>query len=882
MNRPVSRPRSATPLLAAGFLLLALVVAMPIVFAVLSAQNYTRVQKALVAQDRLGDLVSVMRQGENGSRGYLIGASPISLHTYNMARAQAPLDLQKLDTVLAGPEYAAQLAQIDQLSQDKLAELDKTMALLREGNRAAATAEIIADLNRLTMVDLRNLTVQMIKVQAARVAAGREREMRDAWALELATAFAVFGAVFFALGVINTHRDQTARLLAAEAALIAANDALERKVAERTATLHVSEARFRLLAESLPCIVHMSDAEGKTLYVNPPTTGYSGLSLEACLGFGWAMMLHPQDRNPGLERWRESMETDRNFETEFRLRRHDGVYRWHLGRAVPLRGADGQITGWVGTTTDIHDRKLAETAMADTNASLEQEVSERAAELSRIYEISSDILTVGDFERGFTSVSPAWESITGHPVEAALARPYTDFLHPEDAERTEAAFSKLISGQPISIENRYRRADGSYCWLSWRAVSQPEERLIYCVARDITAEREREEQLRQSQKMEVIGQLTGGVAHDFNNLLTIIMGSLELLARGMAGGEAKFTRRVDAAMEGARRAAALTHRLLAFSRRQPLEPKPLEINRLLAGMSDMLHRTLGETIDVELVSGAGLWQALADANQLENAILNLAVNARDAMPGGGHLSIETQNTYLDENYAAARADVDAGQYVMIAVTDTGTGMSPEVQAKVFEPFFTTKPQGQGTGLGLAQVYGFIKQSGGHISLYTEPGEGTTIKLYLPRVRGAALPEARSTQSAARGLSPAQGQTVLVVEDEAGVRNFSAEVLEELGYKVLTAATAAQALALFEAAAEIRLLFTDVVLAGGMNGRQLADEILRRNPEVTVLFTTGYTRNAIIHHGRLDDGVNFIGKPFTASALGEKVARLFEASAERVS
>jgi signal transduction histidine kinase len=284
---------------------------------------------------------------------------------------------------------------------------------------------------------------------------------------------------------------------------------------------------------------------------------------------------------------------------------------------------------------------------------------------------------------------------------------YLDYIHPDDLETTRAAFALLRQGESVSIENRHKKADGTWCWLSWRAVPQPAQALIYGVARDITADREREEQLRQSQKMEVVGQLTGGVAHDFNNLLTVIMGSLELLSRGLAGAEPRLQRRVDAATDAAQRAAALTHRLLAFSRRSPLAPKPLDVNRLLAGMSDMLHRTLGETVDIEIVSGAGLWYAMADTNQLENAILNLAVNARDAMPGGGHLSIETQNTYLDESYSNAQIDVAQGQYVMISVTDTGMGMTPEVAARVFEPFFTTKPVGQGTGLGLAQVYGFI-------------------------------------------------------------------------------------------------------------------------------------------------------------------------------
>ena len=328
---------------------------------------------------------------------------------------------------------------------------------------------------------------------------------------------------------------------------------------------------------------------------------------------------------------------------------------------------------------------------------------------------------------------------------------------------------------------------------------------------------------------------------------------------------------------GPNRAASLTHRLLAFSRRQPLAPQPLDANRLLAGMSDMLHRSLGETVDIELVSGAGLWQAMADANQLENAVLNLAVNARDAMPSGGHITIETQNAHLDEAYVAGRTDVQAGQYVLIAITDTGSGMTEAVKEKVFEPFFTTKPQGQGTGLGLAQVYGFIKQSGGHVAIYSEAGQGTTVKLYLPRLRGPARPDKPTPDGAPAPGRGARGGAKRRGAGEAAVREFSREILEDYGYRVLVAADAEAALAIFETAPRVDLLFTDVVLAGKINGRQLADAITARRGPILVLFTTGYTRNAIIHHGRLDEGINFIGKPFSATELGRTVRRLLDAA-----
>ena len=393
------------------------------------------------------------------------------------------------------------------------------------------------------------------------------------------------------------------------------------------------------------------------------------------------------------------------------------------------------------------------------------------------------------------------------------------------------------------------------------------------------ASRERaEEALRQAQKMEAVGNLTGGIAHDFNNLLTIISGSLDMLRRRVDIGDARALRLVDQAIEGANRAAALTHRLLAFSRQQPLAPEPVDPNKLVAGMSDLLRRTLGENVAIETVLAGGLWRTHADRNQLENALLNLAVNARDAMLDGGKLTIETANAHLDEAYAAERRDVTPGQYVMIAVCDTGAGMPPDVIARAFEPFFTTKPVGKGTGLGLSQVYGFAKQSGGHVAIYSEPGHGTTVKLYLPRFRQAdERAEHRSDlgHPERTAVPNGQGETILVVEDEAMVREFSVAALEEAGYRVLAAEDGPSGLALLDAYPEAALLFTDVVLTGPLNGRKIADEAWRRRPGLKVLFTTGYTRNAIIHHGRLDEGVNLIGKPFSAAALAERVRRLLD-------
>ena len=392
------------------------------------------------------------------------------------------------------------------------------------------------------------------------------------------------------------------------------------------------------------------------------------------------------------------------------------------------------------------------------------------------------------------------------------------------------------------------------------------------------AERGRiEQQLRQSQKMEAVGRLTGGVAHDFNNLLTVVIGSLDLVRRRAQTLDERTVQLVGNALDGANRAAALTSRLLAFSRQQPLQPVTVEANQLVAGMSDLLRRTLGEVVEVETVLAGGLWPTLADPNQLESAILNLAVNARDAMPDGGRLTIETANSSLDEAYVRANTDVKAGQYVLIAMSDTGSGMAPEILAQVFEPFFTTKALGKGTGLGLSQVYGFAKQSGGHVAVYSEVGHGSTFKLYLPRGRVVASAAPRPSRvEGAETPERRSGETVLVVEDEPMVRRLSVAALEDAGFLVLQAGDGAAGLDIVRDHPDIALLFTDVVLGGPMNGRVLADAVLKQRPGLPVLFTTGYTRNAIIHHGRLDEGVNFIGKPFTSADLVDKVMGLLGA------
>ena len=379
-----------------------------------------------------------------------------------------------------------------------------------------------------------------------------------------------------------------------------------------------------------------------------------------------------------------------------------------------------------------------------------------------------------------------------------------------------------------------------------------------------------EQALRQSQKMEAVGQLTGGVAHDFNNLLTIIIGNLGIAKRGIV--EARSERALDNALIGAQRAAQLTQRLLAFSRQQPLDPKTVDANKLITNMADLLTRSLGENIALETIGSAGLWMVEADVSELESTLLNLALNARDAMPDGGKLTIETSNAYLDDEYCRHHDGVSPGQFVLIAVSDSGVGMPPEAIERAFEPFFTTKEPGKGTGLGLSQVYGFMKQSGGHVKIYSERGEGTTIKLYLPRHYGEE--EIAAVEEPA-GSDRGRGETILIVEDDEGVRQYASEILRDLNYQVIEAKDAASALRLLEADKPFDLMLTDVVLPG-KNGRELADEVARRRPEVKVVFMTGYSRNAIVHQGRLDPGTELISKPLIEATVARKIRQVLDA------
>ena len=533
----------------------------------------------------------------------------------------------------------------------------------------------------------------------------------------------------------------------------------------------------------------------------------------------------------------------------------------------PVYEADGSIGGALCIVSETTKRVMAE--------------KEMRADRARLWALARDPFLVADRDGTWLAASPAWTDILGWSEAELIGRTSEWMEHPDDLAKTRGEIAALAQGMPTArFENRFRAKDGSYRNFSWTAV--PENNLIYCVARDVTEQRARaraladaEDALRQAQKMETLGQLTGGVAHDFNNLLQIVTGNLELLQRDLPEDQARLRRAADNAMAGAERAALLTQRLLAFSRRQPLAPERIDPNRLVSGMSDLLNRTLGETIEVETIQSARIWPIEIDVNQMENALLSLAVNARDAMPDGGKLTIEVANTHIDEDYAAQEAEVSPGQYVLISVSDTGQGMDEDVLSHAIEPFFTTKEVGRGTGLGLSMVYGFIKQSGGHIRVYSERGHGTTVKIYLPRFYGP-LPD-NDTGTVSRATPVCGGdETVLVCEDDDKVRAYTVDVLKELGYRVMEADNGAAALQALETASEpIDLLFTDVILPGGMTGADIAQQARAQQPGLRILFATGYARNAIIHHGRLDPGVELLTKPFTYAELATKVREMLD-------
>ena len=524
-------------------------------------------------------------------------------------------------------------------------------------------------------------------------------------------------------------------------------------------------------------------------------------------------------------------------------------------------------------------RRIAEQKLRALATSLEEQVAERTRERDRTWNRSQDLLVVIDARGALRELNPAWTRVLGWQRSDLVERQFRDLMHPDDRAVGERIMAVADDRDSLAFEARLRHRDGRYRWISW--VASRDGEFVYASGRHVTDEKEAaielaaaQEQLRQSQKMEAVGQLTGGLAHDFNNLLTGISGSLELLKMRSAQGRsgADLDRYILAAQGAAKRAAALTHRLLAFARRQTLDPRPTDINRLVTDMEELIQRSTGPSVSLEVVGSPGLWPALVDANQLENAVLNLCINARDAMPDGGRVVLETANRWLDDR-SGREHEIPAGQYVLIRVSDSGTGMTQDVIERAFDPFFTTKPLGAGTGLGLSMVYGFARQSGGQVRIYSEVGQGTTVSIYLPRYIGA---QDRVDGDGEAGREPVpwgNHETVLIVDDEPTVRMLVMEVLDDFGYVGIEAADGAAGLRILQSEQRLDLLITDVGLPGGINGRQVADAGRAARPTLKVLFITGYADNAVVGNGHLDPGMEVLTKPFAVDVLAHRIKAL---------
>ncbi|MDT9600610.1 PAS domain S-box protein [Sphingosinicella rhizophila] len=636
-----------------------------------------------------------------------------------------------------------------------------------------------------------------------------------------------------------------------EEALRQLNADLERQVIERT------QARG-LTWQVSPDLLGALNPQGYFETSNPAWQSVLGWSETEVASMSIFDLLHPDD----VERTRTGFNLTQRGQPAIRFpnryRCKDGSYRWISWVGIP---EDGMV---YCSGRDITEEVAAE------------------AERDRLWALSEDLLARADYNGNLLAVNPAWTKVLGWSEQKLLTDAYVDIIHPDNHEHVIGLLDEMKrTGQPTRFENRILAASGVWTPIDWTVSPEPGGVQFIAVGRDLTEYKAREEELlvaqaalRQSQKMEAVGQLTGGLAHDFNNLLAGISGNLELLELRLGQGKTSgLDRYIGNAQDGARRAAALTQRLLAFSRRQTLDPKAIDMNALIAGMEELIRRTVGPAVHVEVVGAGGLWLTLVDPSQLENALLNLVINARDAMSDGGRITIETANKWLDTR-AAKERELPPGQYVSLCVTDTGSGMAPEVIARAFDPFFTTKPLGQGTGLGLSMIHGFVRQSGGQVRIYSEVGSGTTMCLYLPRFTGEADDGAEAAGEAGT-VEAGHGETIMVIDDDQAVRTLVVEVLREAGYAVIEAADGPRGIEVFKAARRVDLLITDVGLPGGLNGRQVADALRVIRPGLKVLFITGYAENAAIGNGLLEPGMEVITKPFGVAAFGAKVRDILD-------
>jgi len=870
-----------------------------------SAQYWERHTLQVVIETQR--LFAGLQDAESGQRGYLLSGSSADLTGSARGAATARTQLGVIRALTRDNlTQQANIARLSALVEQRLALLASVAAAhqprydysqardptISRGDDAMTAARamirrVLAEEQRL-LLQRRAINEQVAK-QSNRYVVGLSVVGIGLLGVTLAFGFAAWRA--------------SDRKRLADAALAAA----ERQRASDAESIRTS-AIIATIGDATPDMIFAKDRDGKMLFANQRTLDVIGKPAADVIGHTdsqWA--LQPAEGEAIEANDQRVMSTGVvEIVDEFYTGR-DGILRTFRSTKAPIRDASGAIVGLAGVIMDVTDERRA---AAELRAS-----EERFRTLSATL---PSFIFVTDAEGANTFTNSVFQQFVGKTAEELSGSGWLDTLNPDDRDRAEKTWATAWQTQGgYEAEYRFHHHADGYRWFLVRGtpvrdaggkviqwvgactdmqdiidartalettnidletrVAQRTAELQHALdtlSHEVAQREASEAQVRQLQKIESVGQLTGGIAHDFNNMLSIVIGSLDMAKRRLATDPARALAGIEHAEEGAKRAAQLTGRLLAFSRQQALAPEVLDPNKLVANMSELLRRTIGETVKIETVLAGGIWRTLIDPGQLENALLNLCVNARDAMPDGGKLTIETGNGHLDDAYAAGNAGAESGQYVVIAVTDTGTGMPTSVIERAFDPFYTTKGVGKGTGLGLSQVYGFVKQSHGHVKIYSEPGEGTTIKLYLPRHFGASTERQRLAEAPGEIPRARDGEAVLVVEDDAAVRLMSVDVLESFGYRVFAAADGVQALDLLGQNPEVTLLFTDIVMPE-MSGRTLADRALALRPDLKVLFTTGYTRNAVVHNGTLDPGVAFLPKPFTVDALARKVRAVFD-------
>jgi PAS domain S-box-containing protein len=851
---------------------------------------------------------SALQNAETGSRGYLLTRDTQFVQTFNEGANEAPRELFALKVLTR--DNPAQQDNIDQLERTVDVRLDmlrQGVELAAIGNQAKAVelvkpGEGFGSLNSaLSLLDEINRVETVLLNKRGQQAATvlRRWDLTIGALLVLMTAMIAYG--------IYTLISATRSQLQAEA--LQNERDLAKQLLEADAVAVRAAAVVTAVGAATPDLIYAKDRQGRIAYANPGTLAVVGLPLEDLLGR--LTVEYSSDRQQAEAIDANDMAVMDSGETKIVdevFNMPDGTPRMFRSTKTPLKDDDGNIIGLAGVGADVTAERRA---MVELKAS-----EERFRSLS---ETAPAFIFITDCKGAITYTNNAFQEYTGRSGDELNGMGWVQSVHTDDRDIPHKAWADAIERQiPYSAEYRFHHHRNGCRWhlcratpvrdeageiRQWigtcsdiqdaidarQAAEQLNQNLEAMVAERTTelnsalqtlrmevAEREKAEaQIRQMQKIESIGQLTGGIAHDFNNMLAVILGSLEIVKRRLQTDPDKALTGIEHAEEGARRAAQLTARLLAFSRQQPLAPVPVNANILVGSMSEMLRQTIGEQIEIETVLAGGLWKTHIDAPQLENAIVNLCVNARDAMPDGGKLTIETHNCHLDENYAASNPEVSAGQYVLVSVTDCGHGMPAEVIERAFDPFYTTKEVGKGTGLGLSQVFGFVKQSGGHIKIYSEISQGTTVKLYLPRYFGKDELAVSSLAAPHDELPTAiDGETILIVEDDSHVRKVSVQLIRDLGYEVIEVTNGAEALAILANGGRVDLMFTDIVMPG-MNGRAVADQAVQLRENLKILYTTGYTRNAVVHNGVLDFGTEFISKPYTTAALATKLRAVLD-------